>query len=530
MSVSGLRLAGSGAGVHPALLSRRIGDLSAAAITGIIALGLALTITLLVPNPSVVKIAAILLGGLGVFGLLVSSRYTLTLTMLAVYLGLLDGPVKLLTASQGASTVRNVLTYAIATGMLVRLSVSRRRVSLPPLSIWVLGYVFVVLMQALNPATHGILKVLGGYRQELQWIPFFFFGYLIMRSKQRFRQLFLILGVIALANGAVSAYQAHISPRALSTWGPGYGARVYGTGGVSGRTYNTDGEARNRPPGLGADAGGGGGFGVQALPGLLALLMVGRLRRRWIALVCLGGAMLAIASAADRQAVVAAVVALLAYAGLSLISGLKITRLFAGILVAITVMVGVGAYLQAENGSGVFRRQETLTSLSASEESGGNQKLIHLRALPRDIAGAPFGSGLGTGAAAGGFGGKGKKIEIEGQGVSTEGTLNLIVIELGAPGLLLWVGLSITVIGLAVRRLRHIADIELRTYLVAIFAIYISKHAAGFGGPNVSTVGGAFLWFAPGVAAYWLAGPRRAAPRPAIGRGQPHQTIAAPAA
>src|SRR4029077_9259371 len=102
------------------------------------------------------------------------------------------------------------------------------------------------------------------------------------------------------------------------------------------------------------------------------------------------------------------------------------------------------------------------------------------------------------------FGGKGKKVEIEGQGVSTEGTLNLIVIELGAPGLLLWLGLAITVIGLAVRRLRHIVDIELRTYLVAIFAIYISKHVAGFGGPNVSRFGGALLWFAPGGAAYWL--------------------------
>jgi hypothetical protein len=393
MILPGLRLAGPSAGVHPALLSRRIRDLTAAAITGTIALALALGIALAVPHPTVAKDAVILLGGLGVFALLVSSRYTVTLTVLAVYLGLLDGPVKLLTATQAASPIRNVLTYAIATGMLVRLSVSKRRVTMPPLSIWVLGFVAVVLMQALNPATHGILKVVGGYRQELQWIPFFFFGFLIMRSKQRFRQLFLILGVIALANGAVSAYQAHISPRALGSWGPGYSNHVFGQGGLSGRTYNTEGEARNRPPGLGADSGGGGGFGVLALPGLLALLVVGKLRRRWIALVCCAGAMLGIASAADRQAVITAAVALLAYAGLSVISGLKITRLFAGILVAIAVMIGVGAYLESENGSGVFARQESLTSLGSAEESGGNSKIIHLKALPRDFFGAPFGSG-----------------------------------------------------------------------------------------------------------------------------------------
>lgn len=529
MILPGLRLAGPSAGVHPALLSRRIHDLSAAAITGTIALALSLGIALAVPHPTVAKDAVIVLGGLGVFGLLVSSRYTVTLTVLAVYLGLLDGPVKLLTASQAASPIRNVLTYAVATGMLVRLSVSKRRVTMPPLSIWVLGFVFVVLIQALNPATHGILKVVGGYRQELQWIPFFFFGFLIMRSKQRFRQLFLILGVIALANGAVSAYQAHLSPRSLSTWGPGYNAHVFGNGGISGRTYNTEGEARNRPPGLGADSGGGGGFGVLALPGLLALLVVGKLRRRWIALVCCAGAMLGIASAADRQAVISAVVALLAYAGFSLISGLKITRLFAGILVAIAVMIGVGVYLEAENGSGVFARQESLTSLGSAEESGGKQKIIHLKALPRDIIGAPFGSGLGTGAAAGGFGGKQPRVEIEGRGVSTEGALNLIVIELGAPGLFLWVGLTLTVIYVAVTRLRHIEDPELRTYLVALYAAYMAKVAAGFGGPTISTVGGAFLWFVPGVTAYWLVRPRRVASSTAIAHEQPAHTIAASA-
>jgi hypothetical protein len=29
----------------------------------------------------------------------------------------------------------------------------------------------------------------------------------------------------------------------------------------------------------------------------------------------------------------------------------------------------------------------------------------------------------------------------------------------------------------------------------------------GFSGPTIAGTAGAFLWFAPGVAAYWLAGP-----------------------
>ena len=39
------------------------------------------------------------------------------------------------------------------------------------------------LVEAFNPSTHGILKILGGFRQQLEWIPFFFFGYVVMRSK-----------------------------------------------------------------------------------------------------------------------------------------------------------------------------------------------------------------------------------------------------------------------------------------------------------------------------------------------------------
>jgi hypothetical protein len=160
----------------------------------------------------------------------------------------------------------------------------------------------------------------------------------------------------------------------------------------------------------------------------------------------------------------------------------------------------------------VFRRQESLTSIGSAENSGGKQKVQHIKALPRDITGAPLGSGLGTTAAAAGFGGK-QKVTIEGRGVSSEGTLNLLAIELGAPGLFLWVGLTLSVLFLAVTRIRNIADLELRTYLVAVFSSYIAHIASGFGGPTIVSVGGVFLWLAPGIAAYWLAGPGYAAYR-----------------
>ena len=170
-----------------------------------------------------------------------------------------------------------------------------------------------------------------------------------------------------------------------------------------------------------------------ALPGLLALLSVGRLRRRWIALLCLAGALAGIASAGARQPVITAVTVLLSYAVLSLISGLKITRVFAALLVVIAVTVGVGAYLEAENGPGIFQRQESITSVSGAEETGGKQKLIHLEALPGTSSARRSAVGSEPAGPPRGFGGS-HKVEIEGRGVSAEGTLNLLVIELGAPG------------------------------------------------------------------------------------------------
>jgi hypothetical protein len=523
----GVRLAGPSVGVHPAVFARRRQDATVVAITGLVALGLAFGIVLAMPNPTLAAVVGVIVATLVVFALIISPRYEVTVMVVALYLGLLDGPVKLLTASRAASTLRNVLVLAVLLGMAARLATSRKKVEIPPLSAWVIAFVGAVLLQALNPATHGFLKILGGFRQELEWVPFFIFGYVVINSKKRLRQMFLILGVIGLANGAVSAYQSRLSPGQLASWGPGYSTKVKGTTtsaktaggkkGVAGRTYLVEGEPHPRPPGLASDAGGGGGLGVLAMPGLLALLSVGGIRRKWLVPLLFAGSVLGAASAGSRSSVLVAAVALLSYVGLSLLVRLRVSRLLVTLLVGAVLVVAAGEYLIAENGAGIFKRQESLTSVSAAEGSGGAQKVQHLKALPRDISGAPLGSGLGTAAAAAGFGGK-QKVTIEGRGVSSEGTLNLLVIELGAPGLFLWIGLTLNVIWLGLTRLRNIADLELRTYLVAVFASYFAHIASGFGGPTIVSVGGVFLWLVPGIASYWLAGPGYAAYKRKRGR------------
>jgi hypothetical protein len=506
MTVLGVRLAGPPAGAHPALLRSRRQNLTATAVTALVALGLAFAIVLSIPEPSVLIAVGIVATGLAVFALMISPRYEVTVTILVLYLGLLDGPVKLLTASRAASTVRDILIFAVVVGGVARLFTAKQRIPLPALAAWVIAFTVSVIAQAFNPHTHGLLKILGGFRQELEWVPFFFFAYLLIRSKQRFRQMFLILGVIALANGVVSAYQSRLSPSQLASWGPGYSQKINGSAGVAKRLYVVEGEAHIRPPGLASDAGGGGGLGVLALPGLLAMLSVGGLRKKWPVALCFAGAALGIASAGSRSSVAVAVGALVAYALLSLIAHLRVTRLILTLLIAVGLIIAAGDYLIAENGPSVVKRQETLTSTTEIENSGGRQKLNHLEALPRVVTGAPLGSGLGTTAAAAGFGGK-QKVIIEGRGASGEASLNLLAIEVGVPGLLLWVGLSLNVIWLVLTRVRNIEDPELRTYLVAIGSSFIAHTASGLIGPSIVSVGGVFQWFAAGIVAYWLAGP-----------------------
>jgi len=172
-----------------------------------------------------------------VSGLVISTRYELTLALLVLYLGLLDGPIKLISASQAASAIRDVLILAIGLGMIVRLLASRKRVRMPPLSGWVLAFVVTVLVETVNPNTAGVLKIVGGFRQQLEWVPFFFFALSVdpfegalspaVRPSRRDRPR---------QTGSSATVQTRLSPTQLASWGPGYSQLVEGTNGLGGRT------------------------------------------------------------------------------------------------------------------------------------------------------------------------------------------------------------------------------------------------------------------------------------------------------
>jgi hypothetical protein len=506
MSAIGARPAVGGA--HRVVLGRRIREQLFVILSVAIPVVLGLAISARVSNPNVYLLIVIALGATGVVVLVLNPRLEMSLAIVALYLGLLEGTAKLRFGShEVGAALRDILIYSVALGAFLRLLVRPEKLRLPPLSGWVIAFVALVLAEAFNPHTLSLTKALGGFRQQLEWVPFFFLGYAVMRSKERFRKFFLLLGVIALANGVVSMYQTRLSPAQLASWGPGYREIVYGTNGLGGRTYRAEGSAHVRPPGLGSDAGFSGGVGVIAVPATLALLAIGGLRRRWpVAILCLG-AMLAVATGLGRLQVVGAFLAVLVFAALAFTAGRSVAKPLLALLAIFALALPAGAIVASLVGRGTFARYSSLTpsKLIGSKDN----KASSLKQIPGELGAAPLGLGLASVGAASGFGHKTVGV-LNGHGVSAETQYNFIADELGIPGLLLWVGLTVKLIVLGFRRLPGIPDVEMRLYLSAVFATFIAFTFVGLSGPTMSSAAlGPYFWFAVGIAAYWFAGAGR---------------------
>lgn len=507
MITSHLRSPGEPGGVHPVVLDRRLRDLVVLGLSALVPAVLALAITVELRGGHLLLVLGSIFSILGVLCLIVTSRLEVSVAVLGVYLTMLNGPVKLyLGAHELTASIPDVLILAVCLGAVMRIIVRRERVRMPPLSGWVVAFVAVVAIEAFNPNTHGILHVLGGFRQQLQWVPFFFFGFLLVRSKRRFRQVFLIVGVAALANGLVAAYQTGLSPNQLASWGPGYRALIFPPAG-SGRTFVSEGEARIRPPGLGSEAGFSGGVGVLALPFSLALLATAsRWRRRSIAILLCLGAIVAIVTGLGRLQLIGAALGVVAFVALASAARQRVMRVVGALLVLLVLAVPTSLVLVSVLKKGTLSRYQDISLSSSSTVHKKNALSFIVPVLET----TPFGLGLGTQGPVSNLGGKEASALGLYEGSSNETQLNLIANELGVPGLVMWVALSIYMMVFIALGMRRVRDPDLAIYLAAAFAPFFALFIEGTSGPLLnSTAAGPYFWFAIGIAAYWLAGPGR---------------------
>ena len=433
----------------------------------------------------------------------VLTRHTqLALALLMVYVGAIDGYVKLASGVASVTLLRDVLLFAIVAGLLVRAQARGTRLHAPPLTAWVAGFVVLVLVQIFNPNGGTLVHSLAGVRQHLEFVPLFFLTFAFVRTTRALRGFVVLLLVVAAANGIASWVQFNLKPTQLAAWGPGYADRVLGKGkfAASGRTFSDDaGTSHTRPFGLLGDAGSGGIMGALALGGVLALVsLAGRRRHLLLAVALAIGAIAAIVTSQGRGVIVCSVVVLLAYGLLTATSRGRVRGLLALALVGIVAAI-VAQSIVGSAGSGALRYDglsaTNLVRSTASARPGNTTAIVSAMTT------YPFGSGLATsGPASGSSGGTDLTFTL-----NSESQFAFMTLETGIAGMLVLVGFTVALFVLGVRRLRHEPDPEARALLAAVIAPIAGILALYYPSQvTATTPTGPYLWAIGGIVAYWL--------------------------
>jgi glycosyltransferase involved in cell wall biosynthesis len=440
-------------------------------------------------------LAAVAVGGGWLF---FSARFEWTLLILALYVTLAEGPLKLGYGGGLATVARDLLLAAIVAGGLARLAVKRTHVELPPLSGFVIAWCAVVLAQVANPDGGTLSHSIQATRQHIEWVPLFFLGYIVLRTPARLRALFLFLVVVATINGAVALVQYELGPDEVASWGPGYERAIYGGDGLAGRTFiDASHEARLRPFALGSDVGFGGALAVLAAPGVVAILAAARSRRTQLTAALLaGGIAIAALSSQVRLALIGTVLSLVAVVVVGVTSRKIVSLTIVAALLAATVYI---ATTSISGHSGIFDRYSSIAGSQAVATSrtdrGGSLSLV-----PRYAVDFPLGTGLGSvGAAtsvAGAPAAAGK--------VSGESELNFLLVEVGIPGLAILLAFTVVLVSRSIVGIRRMPDPEQRLLVAALLAPVAASLVMWLGGPVTAGPPMApYFWLAAGGLAYW---------------------------
>jgi hypothetical protein len=422
-----------------------------------------------------------------------TSRSGPALGVVVLYMGLVDGLVKLKSGSEIADLGRDVFIYAVVAGMVAR---ARGPVKLPPLGGWILAWTIVVVVQLANPANGTALHSIVSLRQHLEFLPLFFVGFAALRSIGSLHAFFALLLTVAAINGVVGAYQATLSPEQLMAWGPGYAKLLDGP---SPRTSEgPDGKKRVRPPGLGSDMGFAGVLGATAIPGGIALLLAYR-RRRWLlALVVLGiiGSVVGVITSQSRSALITAIVVMLAMLFLIAVGGQAKRSLIGLCLVGAVAAIAVMAISSYD--TGVFYRYRSITPNKAASTTY-ESRAGTWAAIPDYMRQIPLGAGIGSVGPAGGLWDTRPVVW------NAESQFTFLVVEVGIPGLLVFLAFQAALCSAILSGLRR--ELDARTVvLLAAVAAPLFGYAANWliGIDTTSTPNAAYLWLATGVISYWL--------------------------
>jgi hypothetical protein len=474
---------------HPGRARRALVIALGAALAAAIALVLGTRGT---GQPTIVVLAGLAFATVPIC-MLISRRVEVSLAVLMLYLGLADGVLKLQSGSQFATLGRDVLLYAIAFGILLRMVIRGGNVRWPPLSGWVLAWFTVVVVQLLNPELSGWQHGLASLRQDLEFVPLFFIAASVITSVGRLR----LIG--AAVNGVVGLVQSTLSPDQLASWGRGYADLLNGTHGAPRLAVGVNGESRVRPPGLGGDMGFAGVLGAIAIPGGLSLLLAAPRPARYKLMlatsIILAG--LGPITSQSRSAMLTTIASLLAFVALVGFSR-QFKRVLAGLAVISVFVVAAVLIVNGSGNSDAFYRYQSIAPSkvvgTTVDSRSGNFALI-----PEYIRSYPLGAGIGSAGPAFGQFGKPK------HSVSGESQFTFLIVEVGVPGLLLFLLFQACLLVTAVRGLRRMDEPEAQMLLAGVVAPLFGFVVNWVVGINTtSTPNAPYLWFATGIISFWL--------------------------
>ena len=238
-----------------------------------------------------------------------------------------------------------------------------------------------------------------------------------------------------------------------------------------------------------------------AVPAALALLCLPTTGWRRVIYAVLGcGVGVAIITSEARVDVLAGVIAVIAFAGLTA-TGRAGGKTLLGIGVGVTLAVTVLSVVIADTQPGSFSRYESISNPKEALVTAYNYRGSVIAEVPKYAVKIPFGAGFGSRGPAGSFGG-GKQNEFNGESEPT-----YLQIEVGLPGLIVMTGFNLALLFISLTRIRVVADRETRIMLAAIAAPLFALFAGWFAGVATATSPGSpYLWFAAGVLSWWLLG------------------------
>jgi hypothetical protein len=474
-------------------------------IAGVVVAVGASALTLLMVHGTTLKGVAALVVVVGSLWFLTTRNVQLALAVLMLYLGLLDGYLKLATGSNLVTFVRDMFLFALVAGLLIRAIVEGRRLPLPPLSAWAVMFALVVLAQLANPRAGTLVHSLAGVRQHLEFVPLFFLAFAYVRTTKALRMFCILLAVIATANAVASWVQFNETPQQFAAWGPGYTQRVLGTGTFTGggRSFTAaNGASRTRPFGLGSDAGDGGLFCVLAFCGILALASFSRRRRDMLFAVAMAlGAVLGIVTSEGRGVIISTVIVLLAFGLMTITAKNRMRSLFGLVLVLIAAAFVVETIATVAGSSGL--RYAGLSPSSIFQTTSGARG-SSLAEIPHNIVMFPFGAGLATAGPAATSAPGASATTLYGD-VDTETEFSFLVVETGIPGMLVITGFTLLLLYLVFTRVRREPDREARVLLSAVTAPLVGIFGLFFSSAVTASVPIApYLWAIGGIISYWL--------------------------